>query len=120
MAPCSLPSSFGWNFIVILAVCSTVYVGGGIAYNHKVKGETLAYENARQLLPHMEYWQALGGLVSDGMSFSKTSWDACVCPSQSNCRPALCCDADVTVLYEVVTQPQPMTVSTKRHQETAG
>ena len=84
-------------------MCGTVYVGGGIAYNHKVKGETLAYENARQLLPHMEYWQALGGLVSDGMSFSKTSWDACVCPSLYICRPVLCCVAVVSGPFDVYT-----------------
>ena len=78
MDPCTLPSSFGWNFIIFFAVCSTVYVGGGIAYNHKVKGERLAYENARQLFPHVEHWQALAGLVGDGISFSKASWDACV------------------------------------------
>jgi hypothetical protein len=78
VAPCSLPTSFGLSFIIVFTVCSTVYVGGGIAYNHKVKGERLVAENLRQLLPHVEHWQALGGLVSDGMSFSKTSWDACV------------------------------------------
>jgi hypothetical protein len=89
VAPCSLPSSFGWSFSIVFAVCSTVYIGGGIAYNHKVKGERLAAENVRQLLPHVEHWKGLAGLVSDGMSFSKTSWDACVVSSLFIYRPVL-------------------------------
>ena len=74
VAPCSLPSSWGWTFVVALTVCSTLYVSGGVAYSHKVKGESLAAANMPKLLPHVEQWTAFGGLVSDGVSFSKASW----------------------------------------------
>jgi len=71
VAPCTLPSSFGFTFIIFLAVSTTLYVFGGVAYNHKVKGEDLSKTNLPKLLPHVEYWKAFGGLVSDGCAFSK-------------------------------------------------
>ena len=68
---CTLPSSLGWTFTIFITVSTTLYVFGGVAYNHKVKGEDLTKTNLPKLLPHVDHWKAFGGLVSDGFAFSK-------------------------------------------------
>jgi hypothetical protein len=65
--------SFGWKFTLILGGCVTLYVGGGIVHN-KVKGEQLQASNIKRLLPHVEQWSALAGLVTDGCAFSRARW----------------------------------------------
>lgn len=60
------PSDWGWTFIYLLVGGLLVYAGGGIAYNHKVKGEALALSS----LPHKEYWRGVYGLVADGAMYA--------------------------------------------------
>ena len=67
--PCSLPASWGWTFVIALAVCSTLYVAGGVGYAVKVQGESPSSGHLA-LHPHHSTWVALGGLLSDGAAFA--------------------------------------------------
>lgn len=42
-----------------------IYFGGGAFYNFKVKGKRGA-----EMVPNLEFWQSLPGLVKDGCKFS--------------------------------------------------
>jgi hypothetical protein len=74
VAPCSLPAAWGWAFIIALSVCSALYVGGGVALTSRVENEPLTPSNLPKLLPHVAQWQALGGLVLDGCTYTKARW----------------------------------------------
>jgi len=59
------PLSFGWVFIILLAVTTTLYCGIGIGckmHRYGVRGE--------EAIPHIEFWRELPHLVSDGINFS--------------------------------------------------
>ena len=60
-------SNWGLGFIIALLVATTVYVGGGLAYNVKTQGMPPGF----QAMPHKEVWVELAGLVVDGGVFAK-------------------------------------------------
>ena len=37
--PCSLPTTWGWPFVIIMGVTAALYVAGGVTYTVRVKGE---------------------------------------------------------------------------------
>lgn len=74
VAPCSLPAAWGWAFIVAFCICTGLYVGGGVAYTSRVENEPLTPSNLPKLLPHAAQWQALGGLVLDGCTYTRARW----------------------------------------------
>eukprot|EP01133_Synstelium_polycarpum_P011627 gene11627-13575_t len=57
----------GWIFIIILVVCSVVYVAGGAIFNFKVKGLRGA-----ETIPNAAFWKDLPGLMKDGVFFIKS------------------------------------------------
>jgi hypothetical protein len=60
-------SAWGWPFIVTLLVCTTLYLAIGMTYNLKVR----AVPMGKGIIPQRELWSQLGGLVLDGVLFSK-------------------------------------------------
>lgn len=58
-------SNWGWTLLLTLCVGSVLYVGGGVAYNHKTLGQPLGVD----ALPHRSFWTAAHGLVVDGTVF---------------------------------------------------
>jgi len=60
--------SGGAIFLIILASVIPVYIIGGCAYNHKVKGTSLGLPSC----PQRDFWAALPGLVKDGVIFTVT------------------------------------------------
>ena len=60
--------SFGWLFFTAFTVSAVVYVGGGVAYNHKSRGMDLDLEALYQIPGH-EGWRLLPGLLTDGVYF---------------------------------------------------
>ena len=61
------PSTWGWTFILCLALGVAGYLGGAMAYNHKVKGAPLD----RSGLPHQAFWAEFRSLVEDGVAMAK-------------------------------------------------
>lgn len=59
------PLSWGWWFIILGFVGSVGYLGGGIAYNVRVRGE-----EGLDVIPNWKHWQMLPALVYDGLVFS--------------------------------------------------
>jgi len=57
--------SGGWIFIIILVVCTFVYIVVGCIFQRKMRGTT----TMRDSFPHIVYWQQLGSLVKDGSTF---------------------------------------------------
>ena len=70
VSPCSLPLGSGWVFVLAVAVCSTLYIGGGMGYSVKVQGKD-ASEGIIPLLPHREFWRSVRGLCADGWVFTQ-------------------------------------------------
>jgi len=70
---CANCLSWGWWSIILGGVSMILYVGGGIAYNVRVRGE-----EGLGVIPQWQYWQQLPGLVYDGTVFfvakSKVAW----------------------------------------------
>ncbi len=64
-------SNWGWFFLLTVFVCTTLYVGGGVAYAVKTQGASPGL----QALPHREFWTAAGGLVTDGARYTKSRID---------------------------------------------
>lgn len=60
-------SAWGWTFLLLLLLGTCGYLGGSIAYGHKVQGQPLALT-----LPHREFWMEIKSLVEDGVAFSKS------------------------------------------------
>jgi uncharacterized membrane protein YgcG len=60
-------SAWGANFLLLLFVGSSVYVGGGVYVNVRRHGAALGPE----ALPHQAFWRSVAGLVLDGVSYSK-------------------------------------------------
>ena len=58
----------GWGgpFLLVLFVCTVVYLVAGAAYQYKVKQVT---RPSADLLIHKEHWLELAGLVTDGVRF---------------------------------------------------
>lgn len=57
----------------MLSVSSALYVGGGVGFAVKVKGEAVGAGGplaAVALHPHHTLWVSLGGLISDGSAFA--------------------------------------------------
>jgi len=78
--------SWGSLFLILLSVAIVVYVGGGLAYNIKVK----EMEPGVDAIMHLEYWKQLPGLVKDGCDFSyKHTKAAYVAFQNRNRDPAL-------------------------------
>jgi hypothetical protein len=59
-------SHWGWFLIGFLALGAAGYVGGGVAYNVKVKGAA----PGPGALPHPGFWRELRALVEDGAKFA--------------------------------------------------
>jgi hypothetical protein len=57
--------SFGGIFLIILAVCVPLYVGGGCLYNRKQKGTT-GFDS----MPNAGFWRDLPSLVKEGGGFA--------------------------------------------------
>ena len=66
--PCALPSSWGSAFLLLLFLCSTVYVGGGIWLGGR-NGVTGTPGLAAH--PHAAAWKELAGLVADGVHWAR-------------------------------------------------
>eukprot|EP01052_Picozoa_sp_SAG31_P022298 SAG31_NODE_1768_length_7313_cov_3.691295_2_plen_88_part_00 len=56
-----------WTIVIIILTAAGLYVVGGVAYNYKVKEEIA--------LPHVAFWKNVGGLVVDGIKWSKAKYD---------------------------------------------
>ena len=65
-------SGWGWTFIIALCAVSGLYVGGGSAYNVKMKGAAPGIG----MVPQLEQWREGYGLVVDGARFTKARVDA--------------------------------------------
>lgn len=61
------PLSWGWLTIIFSAVALVLYLGIGIGYNIRYRGE-----EGLDVIPQWHYWQQLPGLVKDGAVFSWT------------------------------------------------
>jgi hypothetical protein len=57
-------SEWGWTLLLILLICTTLYLGGGTAYSYKAQGK-----KGVDALPHPEFWTTFRGLVEDGTAF---------------------------------------------------
>jgi hypothetical protein len=69
--PCALPSGWGGPFLIAVAVASVLYLAGGVAYAKKVQGRDVTLTTAVASHPHHALWLSLGGLVADGVLFSR-------------------------------------------------
>jgi len=58
--------SGGSIFLIILFVVAASYVVGFVAYNYAVKKT----QPGPDLLPHLEFWKSVPGLVQDGITFT--------------------------------------------------
>jgi len=58
--------SGGTIFLVILIAVAAAYVVGFVAYNYAVKKA----QPGPDLLPHLEFWKSVPGLVQDGITYS--------------------------------------------------
>jgi len=57
--------SGGWIFIIFLVILTFVYCVGGIAFMHFQRGAT-----GLEMLPHMNFWREVPGLIKDGCIYS--------------------------------------------------
>jgi|EP01043_Picozoa_sp_COSAG02_P049045 hypothetical protein len=57
-----------WTIAGSIIGVFALYLFGGIAYNYKVKGVGFA-------LPHVDFWKNVGGLVKDGVIFSRAKYN---------------------------------------------
>lgn len=64
----SCGSAWGLSFLIVLAVISVGYVGGGIGWSVKVSGAAPGL----QAHPHIAQWGQLQGLVQDGVLWTTT------------------------------------------------
>ena len=64
-------SNWGVTFLIVLAVCTAFYVGGGVGFAHKTQGSDVAIHSH----PHFAHWTQLRGLVVDGTIFAKAKID---------------------------------------------
>eukprot|EP01112_Ceratiomyxa_fruticulosa_P015173 TRINITY_DN4435_c0_g3_i1.p1 TRINITY_DN4435_c0_g3~~TRINITY_DN4435_c0_g3_i1.p1 ORF type:complete len:165 (+),score=28.74 TRINITY_DN4435_c0_g3_i1:221-715(+) len=58
------PLSGGTIFIIVFFSLCTLYLLGGAGFNFVIKGK-----RGKQVLPHLQFWSKVGGLVSDGFYF---------------------------------------------------
>lgn len=63
--PASGGGGSGKMFLILLLAATAVYCGGGIAYN-----KYRAQKQGMEMIPQLEFWQQLPGLVKDGVAFS--------------------------------------------------
>ena len=61
----TLPLSWGSISLILFFVFVALYLGAGITYNVKVRGR-----QGLDMIPQLEYWKELPGLVKDGCVFS--------------------------------------------------
>jgi hypothetical protein len=66
--PCHLPLSWGWAFIIVFGACAAVYAGGGITFGVRSQGKSPGLDAH----PHYEQVMAIGGLVQDGVVWTRT------------------------------------------------
>jgi hypothetical protein len=59
-------SDAGWMLVGVLLGGSSLYFVLGTLFNMQSRGKPAGL----QALPHLEYWQSLGGLVQDGVGFA--------------------------------------------------
>ena len=55
-----------WTIAGSIIGIGLIYVAGGTYYNHKTKG-VIAF-------PHLDFWKNVGGLVRDGVTFSRAKY----------------------------------------------
>lgn len=56
--------SGGWIFIIILSSLLVLYLVGGVAFNKFYR-----HHEGKEIIPNVEFWMALPGLVKDGHLF---------------------------------------------------
>jgi hypothetical protein len=67
---CKIQQSAGrtsWGFVLVLALSSAAYVGGGVGFAVKRLGAPPALSSH----PHYRQWQEVGGLVADGVQLTQ-------------------------------------------------
>ena len=62
-------SDAGWMLVGVLLGGSSLYLVLGTFFNMQSRGKPAGL----QALPHLEYWQNLGGLVHDGVGFTRSN-----------------------------------------------
>lgn len=62
------PSRWGETTILLLLSLPLVYLGVGVAHAWVIQGKRGV---GPELLPHLEQWRALGGLLQDGLGWSR-------------------------------------------------
>ena len=70
---------WGFTMLLLLGAGGVLYVGGGAAYAKKVQGREVTPTTALASHPHHGLWLSLGGLVADGVVFSRalvSAWRA--------------------------------------------
>ena len=74
-----MPAGWGIFFIMLLGLGAAGYIGGGVTYNHRLRGaggaggaSAVQWSPAyvKQLLPHQMLWAEVAGLVRDGARFT--------------------------------------------------
>ena len=58
---------WGWSFILTVALISSVYVGGGIAFAAKIRGKPLRLQSH----PHWAQWHEVRGFAEDGLQYAR-------------------------------------------------
>lgn len=71
---CHAATGWGWTFIIILGVIGLLYVGGGIGFGVKIQGADASAGISAH--PHLGQWKQAGGLVVDGMLFTRAHVEA--------------------------------------------
>ena len=69
---CYAASSWGWTLIIVLGVAGLLYVGGGIGFGVKIQGAAPGIAAH----PHADQWKQTGGLVVDGVVFTRAHVEA--------------------------------------------
>eukprot|EP01046_Picozoa_sp_COSAG06_P045341 COSAG06_NODE_6253_length_3012_cov_3.331617_4_plen_233_part_00 len=79
---CKIQQSAGrtsWGFVLVLALSSAAYVGGGVGFAVKRLGAPPALSSH----PHYRQWQEVGGLVADGAQLTQAKLTGRPMPKQS-------------------------------------
>ena len=74
-----MATRWGVTMLLFLGVGGMLYVGGGAVYAKKVQGKEVTPATALAAHPHHSLWLSLGGLVADGVVFSRalvSAWRA--------------------------------------------
>ena len=66
-----LCSAWGRDVLLLLFCASLVYVGGGVAYSHRVLGKRIGVDGWEAMHPHSAKLWELRALVADGVRFAR-------------------------------------------------